>query len=331
MFTSVGEIVNLHLKNGLKNSNKTMNAFMIYRRNYALHSTKLSRSDMSKEASKAWKSESIEIKNHYKRIEEDIRREFKEKTSIFFIYSNLTGTDVNTNPPMDLNSPDTIRHNYQLNMDQNSSGSTCYNPPMDQNSPDITCPGPQNTSDHTFINMDQDSLGTAEFYSSQQAYPHMEQNYHFQLPDINQGNSFRSYMDQNSPDITCPGPQNTSDHTFINMDQDSLGTAEFYSSQQAYPHMEQNYHCQLPDINQGNSFSSYMDQNSSRNTFPNLDDWLFYNSSPSNSLSTIYSRQQSVNMGQNFLYTDNLHIHMNQNPPDTDYSDHPDQNEWICL
>ncbi|CAG8825956.1 12352_t:CDS:1, partial [Dentiscutata erythropus] len=31
---SVDEIVNIHLKNGIENGNKTMNAFMIYRKEY---------------------------------------------------------------------------------------------------------------------------------------------------------------------------------------------------------------------------------------------------------------------------------------------------------
>ena len=31
---SVDEIVNIHLKNGIKNANETMNAFMIYRKEF---------------------------------------------------------------------------------------------------------------------------------------------------------------------------------------------------------------------------------------------------------------------------------------------------------
>ncbi|CAG8666987.1 4920_t:CDS:1, partial [Diversispora eburnea] len=115
----------------------------------------------------SWKNESIKIKDRYKRMAKNVKKEFKKKvTSLCFIHGNLTGTDYNeTNPPMDLNSPNTIHHNYPLNIDQNSSGTTYYDPPMIRNFQNID----QNTSDtihhnHTFI--------TTNICSTQQTYPH---------------------------------------------------------------------------------------------------------------------------------------------------------------
>ncbi|CAG8490575.1 9360_t:CDS:2 [Diversispora eburnea] len=157
---SVDEIIEMHLKNKLKNVNRTMNAFMIYRKNCALQNPNLSRIRVSKLASRLWKNESTEIKDRYKRM-----------------------------------------------AGNNSSDIT----PMVQNS----------------LNIDQNTLDTI---------------YH--------------------------------------------NNTNIYYCQQTNPHMDQN---PFKDINQGTSF---------------------YNSSPSNSLSTIYSRQQSVNMGQNFH---TLTTYMDQN------------------
>ncbi|RHZ45728.1 hypothetical protein Glove_658g26 [Diversispora epigaea] len=82
----VREIVEIQLKNGVKNVNRTMNPFMIYRRNYMLQNSNLSRSDVSKLASESWKNESNEVRDHYKRMAENVKKEFKKKVTS---YGNL--------------------------------------------------------------------------------------------------------------------------------------------------------------------------------------------------------------------------------------------------
>ncbi|CAG8590912.1 11972_t:CDS:2 [Diversispora eburnea] len=171
----VREIVEMHLKNGLKNVNRTLIPFLIYRKNCALQNSNLSRNDASKLASESWKRVSNEIKDRYKIMAENT--------------SSGTSTYINPSP---FNSPINIYSSHQIvNMnpdiiylnppiDQNflgiTSDTTCYNPynplliNIDQNfldTTDVNFP-PSNLiySNHQFINMDQNSPDIAYFFSS---------------------------------------------------------------------------------------------------------------------------------------------------------------------
>ncbi|CAG8587335.1 10289_t:CDS:2 [Diversispora eburnea] len=227
---SVDEIIQMHLKNGIKNVNETMNAFMIYRNefNHIHQNFNLSCKNVSKLASKSWKNESEYVKDYYKQISKEVKKRFKEivPTPCFinkFGTSNQVDTNnvsLETNPPMDKNSPDTIYSSHQfVNMG-----------PMNQISPEITC---QNS---LLMNTEQNSLG----YNS---------------PPSNSPDAIYS----SHPDATysnSPVEQYPLEITFID--------------------------------------TSKMDQIS-----PSINYTTYVNSPPSNSLSTIYSGHQFMNMGQN--------------------------------
>src|SRR4051812_39738743 len=87
----VAEILKIHKNNELENFNRTLNAFMIYRHcfYFALQNYKLSRNVISKLASESWKIEPYEIKDRYKRMAENVRKEFKKEVPILFILCNL--------------------------------------------------------------------------------------------------------------------------------------------------------------------------------------------------------------------------------------------------
>ncbi|CAG8480280.1 5043_t:CDS:1 [Diversispora eburnea] len=181
---SVDKIIQMHLKNGIKNVNNTMNPFMIYRRefNYVHKNFNLSCKNVSKLASESWKNEPEYIKQRYKQISKEVKKRFKKifPTPFFinkFGTSNQIGTNdvsLETNPPMDKNSPSTIYQSHQfinmgptnqispkitcynsllMNTEQNSLGTKCYNS-LPSNSPAIYY-------SHQFVNMNMDPDATS--------------------------------------------------------------------------------------------------------------------------------------------------------------------------
>ncbi|CAG8548554.1 7030_t:CDS:1 [Diversispora eburnea] len=84
------EIIQLHLKNGIRSANRTMNAFMIYRKefNNIVTNYNLELKDISLYASISWKNEPQHVKKFYVQLAEKVKELFKEKVpSLCFIHS----------------------------------------------------------------------------------------------------------------------------------------------------------------------------------------------------------------------------------------------------
>ncbi|CAG8616448.1 6227_t:CDS:1, partial [Diversispora eburnea] len=83
------EIVELHLKNKIKNVNRTMNAFMIYRKefNHIVTNSNLKLKDISKYAGISWKNETEDVKNYYRQMAKEVKKIFKEKVPPYFVPS----------------------------------------------------------------------------------------------------------------------------------------------------------------------------------------------------------------------------------------------------
>ncbi|CAG8594233.1 11591_t:CDS:2 [Diversispora eburnea] len=260
---SVDEIIQMHLKNGIKNVNETMNAFMIYRNefNHIHQNFNLSCKNVSKLTSKSWKNESEYVKDYYKQISKEVKKCFKEivPTTCFinkFGTSNQVGTNnvsLETNPPMDKNSPDSIYSSHQfVNMG-----------PMNQISPEITC------HNSLLMNTEQNSLGTTCYNSP---------------PSNPQDVIYSSYPGTtyvNSP------PSNSlnaiySSHKFGNMGQNS---SDVTSVDQYPPEITLTDPSNIDKISPGICCYNL--------PFLNVLDISHVNSQPSNSLSTIYFSQNS--------------------------------------
>ncbi|CAG8627716.1 10520_t:CDS:2 [Diversispora eburnea] len=135
---SVDEIIQMHLKNGIKNINETMNAFMIYQI----------------------------VKDYYKQISKEIKKRFKEiAPTPYFINKFETSNQVDTNNvQVDTNNV-SLETNLLIYQKQNSLGPTYYNYlplnssdtiyssnpnatnsnlPVDQYTLEITLPDPSN-------------------------------------------------------------------------------------------------------------------------------------------------------------------------------------------
>ncbi|CAG8458702.1 3551_t:CDS:1 [Diversispora eburnea] len=120
----IDEIVQLQLRNGIKNVNGTMNAFFIYRKefnhivtNYKNYNLELK--DISSYASISWKQEPKHVKEYYKQLAKKVKERFKEKVpSLCFIDCNHVGTGTNINRIPILNM-DLDYDSLILNMDYN--------------------------------------------------------------------------------------------------------------------------------------------------------------------------------------------------------------------
>ncbi|CAG8567206.1 7530_t:CDS:1 [Diversispora eburnea] len=98
------EIVQIHLKNGIKNVNQTMNAFMIYRKefNHIASNFNLTRKFVSKSSSISWKNEPQYIKNYYKQFAKNVKRRFEEIVpSLCFIHFNKVSNTNDNHVPLD--------------------------------------------------------------------------------------------------------------------------------------------------------------------------------------------------------------------------------------
>ncbi|CAG8458717.1 3552_t:CDS:1 [Diversispora eburnea] len=87
----VDEIVQLHLRNGIKSANQTMNAFLIYRKEYNHIVTKYNfiLKDISSYATASWKQEPQHVKEYYKQLAKMVKDRFKEKVpSLCFVDCN---------------------------------------------------------------------------------------------------------------------------------------------------------------------------------------------------------------------------------------------------
>ncbi|CAG8490225.1 317_t:CDS:2 [Diversispora eburnea] len=84
---TVDEIVQLHLKNGIKSVNQTMNAFMIYRKEYNRIVAKfnLALKEVSKISSISWQNEPQNIKDYYKQLAKNVKRRFEEIVPSLYI------------------------------------------------------------------------------------------------------------------------------------------------------------------------------------------------------------------------------------------------------
>ncbi|CAG8466828.1 2788_t:CDS:1 [Diversispora eburnea] len=125
--TNADEIVQLQIKNGIKSVNQTMNAFMIYRKefNHIVTNYNLELKDISSYASNSWQNEPQCVKNHYKQLAKKVKELFKEKvSSLCFIHNKQVPSTNDNNVSLDtFNSPFT-------NMNQNFTS-----PLGDQNFP----------------------------------------------------------------------------------------------------------------------------------------------------------------------------------------------------
>ncbi|CAG8725074.1 6599_t:CDS:1 [Acaulospora morrowiae] len=91
---TIDEILKRHLRNGVGNVNRTLNAFLIYRIVYNSEVRKLglSTEDISKLASNSWRNESIHVKSYYREIASGVKSRFREKVPICFINSQGKGS-----------------------------------------------------------------------------------------------------------------------------------------------------------------------------------------------------------------------------------------------
>ncbi|CAG8490929.1 3713_t:CDS:1 [Diversispora eburnea] len=197
---SVDEIVQIHLKHGIKNVNKTMNAFMIYRKEYnrVVAKFNLSSKDVSKFVSISWKNEPKNVKYHYQRMAKNVKKCFKKKVPpLFFVNSNQvdsTNNHVSLVPliPLDTVNPSLNTNQKFLNdPPQNFLISTYSNIP------------PSNV-EHLLLNIEQTSLDSIDFNLPPS---NMDQNVDHPLLDIEQNsqlidnfkNDFNEYliMDEN--------------------------------------------------------------------------------------------------------------------------------------
>ncbi|CAG8486830.1 628_t:CDS:1 [Diversispora eburnea] len=96
---NVDEIVNIHLKNGIKNVNKTMNAFIIFRKEYnrVVAKFNLSSKDVSKFGSISWKNEPVNVKNHYRQMAKNVKKCFKKKVPSLCFINRYQGDSINDN------------------------------------------------------------------------------------------------------------------------------------------------------------------------------------------------------------------------------------------
>ncbi|CAG8480195.1 5038_t:CDS:1 [Diversispora eburnea] len=111
---SVDEIIEMHLKNDIKNVNQTMNSFMIYRKEYnnIVAKFNLSSKDVSKFVSISWKNEPEDVKEYYRQMAKNIKKCFKEKVpSLCFINSNQVNSTNDNHIPLDISL--NTNHNFQ--------------------------------------------------------------------------------------------------------------------------------------------------------------------------------------------------------------------------
>ncbi|CAG8590889.1 11971_t:CDS:1 [Diversispora eburnea] len=117
---SVDEIVQIHINNDIKNVNQTMNAFMIYRKeyNHVVAKFNLLSKDVSKFVSISWKNEPEDVKDYYRQMAKEVKKCFKEKVpSLCFINSNITNDNQDTSNPsldMDQNFPPPLNIKHPL-------------------------------------------------------------------------------------------------------------------------------------------------------------------------------------------------------------------------
>ncbi|CAG8548512.1 7028_t:CDS:1 [Diversispora eburnea] len=152
------EIVQLHLKNGIKSVNQTMNAFMIYRKefNRIVTNYNLQIKNISKYASISWKREPQYVKKYYKQLAKKVKELFKEKvSSLCFIHSKQVPSTNDNNVSLD-----TFNSQFP-NTNQNFPS-----PPDDQNFPYATY------SNYPLLNMN--ILVSDNFENSIQAYMNMD-------------------------------------------------------------------------------------------------------------------------------------------------------------
>ncbi|CAG8490946.1 3714_t:CDS:1 [Diversispora eburnea] len=204
---SVDEIVKIHLKNGIKNVNQTLNAFMIYRKEYnrVVAKLNLSSKDVSKFAKTSWKNEPDNVKDHYQQIAKNVKKWFKEKVpSLCFINSNQVDSTNDNHVPLGTVNPSL------LNMNQN------YPP---QNLKFLNDP-PQNFLISTYFNLPSSN-------ADQNAYNpllNMEQNYlnstHFNLPSSNTDHPFLN-IEQNSRPILYDNFKNDL-NAYLTMDEEEF-------------------------------------------------------------------------------------------------------------
>ncbi|CAG8466808.1 2787_t:CDS:1 [Diversispora eburnea] len=156
---SVDEIVQIHLKNGIKNVNETMNAFMIYRKeyNHIVAKFNLSRKDVSKFVSISWRNEPKNVKEYYRQMAKNVKKCFKEKVpTLCFINSNQINSKNDNHAILGTSNPSlNTNQNFPppVNMDQNLSSpySTYFN-----YSPDLS--DSFENSLNTYMTMDDDNL-----------------------------------------------------------------------------------------------------------------------------------------------------------------------------
>ncbi|CAG8593985.1 3502_t:CDS:2 [Diversispora eburnea] len=304
---SVDEIIQIHLKNGIKTS-------------------------------KSWKSEPEYVKNYYKQISKEVKKLFKKIVPCFinkFGTSNQVGTNdvsLEISPPIDQNSPETIYSSHQfvnirpinqispdnacynslfMNIEQNSLGTTCYNPPL-SNSPDAIY------SSHRSVNMNkgQNSLDATNSNLPVDQFP-----LGITFPDpSNMEQITTGITSYNSPFTTVLGI------THVNSPPSNY-LKTIYSSQNSPDATNSNL--PVDQFPLGITFPdpSNMDQISTGITcynspFTNVLGITHVNSPPSNSFNTIYSDQNSPDadplMVQNPLKITFLDPSMNQISPGND-------------
>src|SRR6185436_11762270 len=95
--------INIHLKNRIKNINRTMNAFIIYRKeyNHVIAKSNLSSKDVSKFARNSWENEPEYVKDYYRQMAINVKKSYKEKGPLCFIHNNQVDNTNYNHVPLD--------------------------------------------------------------------------------------------------------------------------------------------------------------------------------------------------------------------------------------
>ncbi|CAG8490962.1 3715_t:CDS:1 [Diversispora eburnea] len=210
---SVDEIVKIHLKNGIKNVNQTLNAFMIYRKEYnrVVAKFNLSSKDVSKFVSISWKNEPVNVKGCYQQMAKNVKKCFKKKVpSLCFINSNQVDSANDNHVPLGTVNPSL------LNTNQN------YPPSLNQNQKFLNDP-PQNC----LINLPPSNADQNADKNAYHPLLNMEQNYlnstYFYLPSSNTGqNADHPFLMEQNSQLIDNFKNDLREYEYMTMDDDEF-------------------------------------------------------------------------------------------------------------
>ncbi|CAG8548611.1 7033_t:CDS:1 [Diversispora eburnea] len=156
------EIVQLHLDNGIKSVNQTMNAYMIYRKefNNIIKNYNLELKHISKYSSISWKQEPQYVKKYYKQLSKKVKELFKEKvSSLCFIHSKQVPSTNDNSVSLDtFNSPfPNMNQNFPSTLDDQNFTYANYSNYSIPNMNPLVSDNFEN-SHHAYMTMNDDEL-----------------------------------------------------------------------------------------------------------------------------------------------------------------------------